>query len=187
MLIQIERVGMDNDGIIILGATDIPWTLDSAVRRQFKKKIYIPLPDKDARSRMFEIHIGDTPNQLSLSDYEQLAHKTEGYSGADIGVVVREALMMPIRKVQTATHFKQIRGPSPTDPNTICDDLWTPCGPHDPNAREISWLDVPGDKLLDPRVQVSDFLHSIETTPPTVKVDDIKRFEDFMRDFGQER
>lgn len=177
---------MDNDGILVLGATNIPWNLDAAIRRRFEKRIYIPLPEEAARRRMFEIHIGDTPNQLSLRDHQQLAHKTDGYSGADIGIVVREALMMPIRKVQTATHFKHIRGPSPTDPNTIVDDLLTPCGPRDPGAREMSWMDVPGDKLSEPRVQVSDFLRSLENTRPTVNADDLKRFEDFTRDFGQE-
>ena len=185
-LVQMQGVGVDNDGILVLGATNIPWNLDAAIRRRFEKRIYIPLPEEAARRRMFEIHIGDTPNQLSVRDNQQLAHKTDGYSGADIGIVVREALMMPIRKVQTATHFKLVSGPSPTDPNTIMNDLLTPCGPRDPGAREMSWMDVPGDKLMEPRVQVSDFLRSLENTRPTVNADDLKRFEDFTRDFGQE-
>ena len=94
--------------------------------------------------------------------------------------------MMPIRKVQTATHFKRVRGPSPTDPDTICDDLLTPCGPRDSGAQEMSWMDVPGDKLLEPRVSVSDFMRSLENTRPTVNSDDLKKFEEFTRDFGQE-
>ena len=91
---------------------------------------------------MFEFHIGDTPNQLSFRDLQQLARKTDGYLGADIGIVVREALMMPIQKVQNATYFKQVRGPTPTDPNTMCSDLLTPCGPHEPGAHEMSWMNV---------------------------------------------
>ena len=184
-LVQMQGVGVDNDGILVLGATNIPWNLDAAIRRRFEKRIYIPLPEEAARKRMFEIHIGDTPNQLAPRDLQQLGHRTDGYSGADIGIVVREALMMPIRKVQTATHFKLVRGPSPTDPDRICDDLLTPCGPRD-GGKEMSWMDVPGDKLLEPRVQVSDFIRSLENTRPTVNADDLKRFEDFTRDFGQE-
>ena len=185
-LVQMQGVGVDNDGILVLGATNIPWTLDAAIRRRFEKRIYIPLPEDSARKRMFELHIGDTPNQLTPRDLQQLGHKTDGYSGADIGIVVREALMMPIRKVQTATHFKYIRGPSPTDPSTICDDLLTPCGPREQGATEMSWMDVASDKLLEPRVQVSDFLRSLENTRPTVNADDLKKFEEFTRDFGQE-
>ena len=185
-LVQMQGVGVDNDGILVLGATNIPWGLDAAIRRRFEKRIYIPLPEEAARKRMFEIHIGDTLTSVYSSDYGQLAQKTEGYSGADIGIVVREALMMPIRKVQTATHFKQATGPSPTDPTVTVNDLLTPCGPRDHGATEMSWMSVPGDKLLEPRVTVGDFVKSLQNTRPTVNADDLKRFEDFTRDFGQE-
>ena len=185
-LVQMQGVGVDNDGILVLGATNIPWGLDAAIRRRFEKRIYIPLPEEAARKRMFEIHIGDTTHSLNPRDWQSLASKTDGYSGADIGIVVREALMMPIRKVQGATHFKQARGPSPTDPTVTFDDLLTPCGPREPGAQEMSWMSVPGDKLLEPKVTVGDFIKSLQNTRPTVNADDLKRFEDFTRDFGQE-
>lgn len=185
-LVQMQGVGVDNDGILVLGATNIPWGLDAAIRRRFEKRIYIPLPELAARRRMFEIHIGNTPTSLSPGDYNVLSSKTDGYSGADIGIVVREALMMPIRKVQSATHFKLVRGPSPNDPDVIVDDLLTPCGPREQGATEMTWMQVPGDKLLEPRVTLSDFLKSLQNTRPTVNADDLKRFEDFTADFGQE-
>ncbi len=185
-LVQMQGVGVDNDGILVLGATNIPWGLDAAIRRRFEKRIYIPLPEEAARRRMFEIHIGDTPTELHAKDWQSLASKTEGYSGADIGIVVREALMMPIRKVQSATHFKMSSGPSPTDSSVYSNDLLSPCGPRERGATEMSWMDVPGDKLLEPKVTVGDFIKSLENTRPTVNADDLKRFEDFTSDFGQE-
>lgn len=177
---------MDNDGILVLGATNIPWGLDAAIRRRFEKRLYIPLPEANARKKMFELHIGDTLTSLSSNDLITLSQRTDGYSGADIGIVVREALMMPIRKVQSATHFKLARGPSPTDPDTIVDDLYTPCGPREAGAREMNWMEVPGDKLLEPKVTVSDFLRSLQNTRPTVNAADLKQFESFTADFGQE-
>lgn len=105
-LVQMQGVGKDSDGILVLGATNIPWVLDSAIRRRFEKRIYIPLPEEHARLTMFKIHLGNTTHVLTEENLKQLAKQTEGYSGADISIVVRDALMQPVRKVQTATHFK---------------------------------------------------------------------------------
>ena len=185
-LVQMQGVGIDNDGVLVLGATNIPWGLDAAIRRRFEKRIYIPLPEMAARKRMFEIHIGNTSTSLTHADYNTLSQKTEGYSGADIGIVVREALMMPIRKVQSATHFKQVSGADPSEPSTIVNDLYTPCGPRDHGAIEMNWMKVPGDKLLEPKITIGDFLRSLQNTRPTVNNADLKQFEDFTADFGQE-
>lgn len=110
-LIQMQGVGHDtNDGILVLGATNIPWTLDSAIRRRFEKRIFIPLPEENARLEMFKIHLGtQTPHELTEANFRELARRTQQYSGADISIVVRDALMQPIRKVQTATHFKLVK------------------------------------------------------------------------------
>ncbi|KTF79933.1 hypothetical protein cypCar_00019635 [Cyprinus carpio] len=145
-------VGNNNDGILVLGATNIPWVLDAAIRRRFEKRIYIPLPEEPARAAMFRLHLGNTPHSLSEADLRQLARKTDGYSGADISIIVRDALMQPVRKVQSATHFKKVRVPSRSNSSVMVDDLLTPCSPGDPDAIEMTWMDVPGDKLLEPIV-----------------------------------
>ncbi|XP_071057503.1 vacuolar protein sorting-associated protein 4 [Onthophagus taurus] len=185
-LVQMQGVGNDNDGILVLGATNIPWVLDSAIRRRFEKRIYIPLPEEPARLTMFKLHLGNTPTHLTEEDLRVLAKKTEGYSGADISIVVRDALMQPVRKVQTATHFKRVRGPSPRDPNVIVDDLLTPCSPGDPDAVEMTWMEVEGDKLLEPPVIMKDMLRSLATSKPTVNDEDLKKLTKFTEDFGQE-
>ena len=51
-LVQMQGVGKEDDGILVLGATNIPWGLDAAIRRRFERRIYIPLPDEHARERM---------------------------------------------------------------------------------------------------------------------------------------
>ena len=145
-------VGSDNDGILVLGATNIPWVLDSAIRRRFEKRIYIALPDEQARVIMFKLHLGSTSHCLTEENFKKLAAATDGYSGADISIIVRDALMQPVRLVQTATHFKRVRGPSPKDPSIIVDDLLTPCSPGDPAAIEMNWMEVEGDKLYEPPV-----------------------------------
>ncbi|XP_068581597.1 vacuolar protein sorting-associated protein 4B-like [Cebidichthys violaceus] len=185
-LVQMQGVGNDNEGILVLGATNIPWTLDSAIRRRFEKRIYIPLPEAHARSFMFKLHLGSTPNSLTEADFVALGQKTEGYSGADVSVIVRDALMQPVRKVQSATHFKKVRGSSWKNPDVVVDDLLTPCSPGDPNAVAMTWMDVPGEKLLEPVVCMPDMLRSLTSTKPTVNEQDLDKLRKFTEDFGQE-
>lgn len=66
------------------------------------------MPEERARNTIFKLHIGSTPHSLTDNDFKELAKKTSGFSGADISVLVRDALMQPVRKVQTATHFKKV-------------------------------------------------------------------------------
>ncbi|XP_007439838.1 vacuolar protein sorting-associated protein 4B [Python bivittatus] len=184
-LVQMQGVGTDNEGILVLGATNIPWVLDSAIRRRFEKRIYIPLPEDHARAAMFKLHLGTTKNTLTESDYRELGKRTDGYSGADISVIVRDALMQPVRKVQSATHFKKVKGPSLSDPDVLV-DLFTPCSPGEPSAIEMTWMDVPGDKLLEPVVSMADMLRSLANTKPTVNEQDLEKLKKFTEDFGQE-
>lgn len=83
-------------------------TVHCWLSHRFEKRIYIPLPEEHARSSMFKLHLGSTPNSLTESDFITLGKKTDGYSGADISIIVRDALMQPVRKVQSATHFKRV-------------------------------------------------------------------------------
>jgi vacuolar protein-sorting-associated protein 4 len=94
--------------VLVLGATNCPWELDSAIRRRFEKRIYIPLPDPVARKVQFQIRLGKTPHSCTEESFTLLADNSEGYSGSDITVVVKEAMMMPVRRCRTATRFKNL-------------------------------------------------------------------------------
>ena len=52
-----------------------------------------------ARGAMFKLHMGSTPCQVSEEEWRDLGIKAEGYSGSDISIVVRDAMMQPVRKV----------------------------------------------------------------------------------------
>jgi vacuolar protein-sorting-associated protein 4 len=118
-----QGVGNDMDGVLVLGATNVPWELDNAIRRRFEKRIYISLPDAAARAGIFKIRTGKTKNTLIESDWVVLGEEAEGYSGSDIAVVVKEALMMPVRRCQTAKMFVQ-----------TADGGYSPTFPSDPNG-----------------------------------------------------
>lgn len=141
---------------------------------------------------MISLNIGTTPCKLVQKDFRLLGEKTEGYrvfngrfSGSDLSVLVRDALMEPIRKVQLATHFKTVNAPSRADPNVIVPHL-TPCSPGDPNAIEKSWNDVGSDELMEPELTVADFLKSAMSARPSVNQNDLAQYVKWTEEFGQE-
>lgn len=184
LLVQMNGVGNDADGVLVLGATNIPWQLDSAIRRRFERRIYIALPDPEARLEMFKLNIGETQCTLTPQDYHTLANITEGYSGHDIAVVVKDALMQPIRKIQSATHFKRIDSvDEETGENFV---QYQPCSPGDADAIEMNWMELEGDQLKEPDLCLTDFLKAVKTNKPTVNQQDLDKFVEFTNDFGSE-
>lgn len=70
-MIEMQGVNTSPDArVLMLGATNLPYNLDQAIRRRFDKRIYIPLPEAHARATMFKIHLGDTPHNLTEADYQ---------------------------------------------------------------------------------------------------------------------
>jgi len=185
-LVQMNGVGKDTDGVLVLAATNIPWQLDAAIRRRFEKRIYIALPDAPARARIFQIHLGDTPHRLTMKDFKKLGELTDGYSGSDISTLVRDAMMQPVRAVQTATHFKKVSGPDRNDPSKIRHDYVTPCSPGDPEAFEMTWMEVDGEKLKEPEIDMKDFLKSLKVLKPSVGEEDVREHVKWTSEYGQE-
>ncbi|XP_057483642.1 protein SUPPRESSOR OF K(+) TRANSPORT GROWTH DEFECT 1-like isoform X1 [Actinidia eriantha] len=179
VLVQMQGVGHNDDKVLVLAATNTPYALDQAIRRRFDKRIYIPLPDLKARQHMFKVHLGDTPNNLTESDFENLARRTEGFSGSDISVCVKDVLFEPVRKTQDAMYF--IR----TD-----DDAWMPCGSKQPGAVQTTMqdLDAKGlaSKIIPPPISKMDFDKVLARQRPTVSKADLDVHERFTKEFGEE-
>lgn len=111
ILVQMQGVGSNNKNVLVLGATNLPWEIDSAALRRFERKIYISLPDEFSRKEIIRHHLGTTPHNLAEEDLEDLASSTDGYSGSDLSTLTKDAIMAPLRKCQEATRFvKSARG-----------------------------------------------------------------------------
>ena len=91
----------ETDRIVTVGATNIPESIDGAFRRRFERRIYIPLPDFAARAAIFSLNTKGVELADDV-DFEVLAEITDGYSGSDIAMVCREAIMTPIRELDMA-------------------------------------------------------------------------------------
>ncbi len=86
-------------GVVVIGATNRPDMIDTALMRagRFDRHVYIKVPDKKARIEMFKIHTKGMPLSKDVN-LEELAEKTEGYVGADIEALCREAGITALRK-----------------------------------------------------------------------------------------
>eukprot|EP00898_Chlorokybus_atmophyticus_P004022 jgi/Chlat1/4620/Chrsp3S05586 len=188
-LVQMQGVGNDNDSkVLVLAATNLPYSLDQAMRRRFDKRIYIPLPDETARSYMFKVHLGvnskdPTPNELREQDFIELGRRTEGFSGSDIDHVVKDVLFEPVRKVQDATHFKRIRGADGPE-------MYVPCAPTDPAGREDTLATLTekdlANRVMVPKITMSDFEKVLARARPTVSHKDLELHDRFTQEFGEE-
>lgn len=89
---ELDGVDGNNDGLLVLAATNAPWHLDSALRRpgRFDRIIFVPPPDEPARESILRVMLTDKP--VDRIDYATVAKKTEGFSGADLKAVVDRAI-----------------------------------------------------------------------------------------------
>ncbi|KAF4388782.1 hypothetical protein G4B88_019059 [Cannabis sativa] len=179
LLVQMQGVGTTDQKVLVLAATNTPYALDQAIRRRFDKRIYIPLPDAKARQHMFKVHLGDTPHNLTESDFESLGRKTEGFSGSDVAVCVKDVLFEPVRKTQDAMFFVK-----------NSDGMWVPCGPKQPGAIQVSMQDLAArgeaSKILPPPISRTDFDKVLARQRPTVSKSDLEVHERFTKEFGEE-
>ena len=80
LLLEMDAALQAEGLVFVLAATNLPWQLDPAVLRRFGKRIYVGLPGLEARRQMFVDGLAETCS-LHAQEYDDLAQRTDGYSG----------------------------------------------------------------------------------------------------------
>jgi len=93
--------------VTVMAATNRPWDLDDALRRRFEKRVYIPLPNEKGRLQLFNLNLKKIEVDQNIN-YDKLVKLTDGYSGADICNVCREASFMPMRRELLANRGRRV-------------------------------------------------------------------------------
>ena len=173
LLVQMDGVGGDGGGtdgesgdedgerktVIVLAATNCPWDLDEALRRRLEKRIYIPLPETDGRKELFRINMADVEIDDDI-DLDELAEKSAGYSGADVANVCRDASMMSVRRIMDAARKQGL------------------------NREEMQAMLKQQKDALHTAVSRNDFLTALSKVNKSVSDNDLKRFSEWMAEFG---
>jgi transitional endoplasmic reticulum ATPase len=96
-LAEMDGFGSNNQDILVLAATNVPWAIDSAFRRpgRFDRVIFIPPPDVVAREQILKVVLGSRPVEGGLK-LSNIAELTPGFSGADLRAVADEATDLAI-------------------------------------------------------------------------------------------
>lgn len=164
LLVQMDGVTSAAEGepedapkkqVTVLAATNRPWDLDEALRRRLEKRIYIPLPANAGRQQLFEINLKGI-KLAADAKLDELVRKTEGYSGADVTLVCREAAMMGLRKRLAEARAQGI--------------------PLSQIAQMQKEVDVP--------LSQADFVEAIKNVSKSVGTEDLQKFSDWMKEFG---
>jgi len=154
-----EGEGKKRKTVIVLAATNTPWDLDEALRRRLEKRVYIPLPDEEGRIALFKI------NMLTVSkdpdvDWNELAAKSKGYSGADVANVCRDAAMMSVRRIMEEARKKGL------------------------NKEAMQAMLKQQNEALNTAVSREDFLIALSKVNRSVSDHDLERFTEWMAEFG---
>ncbi len=91
-LAEMDGFSQDNSGVLILGATNVPWAVDPAFRRpgRFDRVLFVPPPDREAREAILGLHLAERPCAGPL-DLAFIAKRSSGFSGADLQNIVETA------------------------------------------------------------------------------------------------
>ena len=159
LLVQMDGVSgaeeEESKRIVVLAATNRPWDLDEALRRRLEKRIYIPLPNDKGRQRLFEIYLNSVPLDEGI-EWKYVVKHTQGYSGADIASVCRDAAMMPIRR-----KLVQVRSQG-MNPEVL--------------QKLKTEVDVP--------ITMNDLKEALQNVCRSVSNEDLERYDTWMGEFG---
>ena len=144
--------------VMVLAATNHPWDLDDALRRRFEKRVYIPLPNTVGREEMFKINLKGVTLAKDVN-IPELVKMTDGYSGADIANVCREAALMQMRRklMKTGGGFDIME--LANNPQKLQEELEAP----------VSQMDI---------------LTAIKNISKSVSQSDLKRYEEWTSEFS---
>jgi transitional endoplasmic reticulum ATPase len=138
--------------IIVIAATNIPNTIDPALRRpgRFDREISIPIPDRNGRLQILQIHTRGMPLSEDVS-LERLADMTHGFVGADIEALAREAAMSVLRKILPKIDFELSDIPYETlmELQVTMDNFYEAMAEVEPSAIREFFVEVPDVKWED--------------------------------------
>lgn len=178
----LTEMNKPNVGVFIIGATNIPWAIDDAVRRRFERTIYIPLPDPLARfdllNRIISKKWKDIPHRMSADDIKTIVDQTAFFSGSDLSNLCAAAALDPVTQAQEAKVFSKTSN-GKYEPALHPD---TQCGTQSCVVMDL--LTVPKGKLELSPITIDSFTRALQGIRPVVDQDKLNEYVTWTSKFG---
>eukprot|EP01065_Artemidia_motanka_P035842 TRINITY_DN43728_c0_g1_i1.p1 TRINITY_DN43728_c0_g1~~TRINITY_DN43728_c0_g1_i1.p1 ORF type:complete len:471 (+),score=142.06 TRINITY_DN43728_c0_g1_i1:50-1414(+) len=187
LLVQMDGSCKDNTGLLVMAATNRPWSLDPAVRRRFERRIEIPLPDSQCRAEVLQAEMSGMIEPGV--DYAALAAATDGFSCADLNTAARDALMEPVREALAASAFREGPVAAAADVKRVRATALFPCGPDAPGARQGRLLELPPADAARVSVRLctaADMSTAVARARTSVSVQELQWFREFTDSYGMD-
>ncbi len=154
------------EGVLLLACSNIPWSLDEAMRRRFEYRIYLGLPSPKEREALLRYYIGKNKHSLCDKDFHELTKLCKFFSCDDVRQLCSEASMMPINDITQATHFEMLG-----DGKLLVQDASHQL------AMPMTYAQI-RDKgsIVEQAITYTHMLKALEHTKSTV---DVKKLEDY--------
>lgn len=162
------------DGVFVVACTNVPWSLDDAMRRRFEQRIYVGLPSCSDRCALFRYYVSKDTHEVSEAQFGELATLTPHFSPADIKQLCKMAAMMPIKCVAKATHFEMLP-----------EGELRPCNASHPMGIPMTMDSIP-DKMsiIAPPTTYTHLLEQLAYTKSTADVAKLEDYEKWTELYG---
>lgn len=197
-LVRMQNV--DSRTVTIVAATNLPWELDTAFRRRFDRVIYVGLPDLQERATLLCHYLAGAQHSIHHDElYEVSRAHLEGFSPCDIAHVCQHAMMIPIERLQSATHFRCVKqvcargrlsdgtGRGHNEPQSCWEpnveglvvDVLVPCD-NDAEGAFCATLDDLDPSLIgSPAMTTEDLIAAARAHPLTVSKEYLRQYQDW--------
>ncbi|EHI98555.1 AAA family ATPase, CDC48 subfamily [Clostridium sp. DL-VIII] len=142
----------DRGQVIVIGATNLPNSIDPALRRpgRFDREIEVGIPDKNSRLKILNVHTRDMPLSETV-ELDKLAELTHGFVGADLQALCREAAMTALRKIFPQIDFSTSNIPYDkiSTLKVTMDDFYKSLQDIEPSAIREVFVDIPNVRFDD--------------------------------------
>ena len=144
--------------VVVIGATNLPWALDSAFLRRFDRHLHIGLPSLAERVEILKLKLSVCLHGLTDADFGELAAYSDGFTGNTIRQAVAQEWNVMCQKMKSATHFRKA--------SLNGREVYCPCTDSHPEAEKVSFSSI-SDRIYPEPITKGGLLSAMKSLQRT--------------------